>query len=126
MVTYCFGLRWKVDPLFVRNQQIFSSLELRDVDSNVIPFTPKIKSTKHGNKIDTKQKYYSIEAIKKQKLTCHLNGQQISPNDLYYLFDYARILNSRGRECKSYDKIPSTIQEWLVAKGSGALSSNLK
>lgn len=122
MVTYCFGLRWKVDPLFVRNQLVFSSLVLRDADSNIIPFTPKIKATKHGNKVDTKQKYYSIEEIKKLNLTCYLNGEQISPNDLYYLFDYARILNSRDRPCNSYNRIPKAIQEWLVAKASGTLT----
>lgn len=119
MVTYCFGMRWKVDPLFVRNQQVFSKLTLRDPESNVIPFNPKMKATKSGMKIDTEHKFYSIEAIKRQKLTCQLNGQSVSPNDLYYLFDYARLSISKDspHSCLSLNKIPAVIQEWLMNDG---------
>ena len=116
-VTYCFGMRWKVDPLFVRNQQVFLSLELRDSESKLIPFTPKMKLTKQGSKIDTKNKFYSIEAIKRQNLTCYIHGHQVAPNDLYYLFDYATLSSPRETYCKSFDKIPAVIREWLMSEG---------
>ena len=42
-VTYCWSVRWKMDPLFINNKEAFQSIKLYDQDSNLIEFDPKLR-----------------------------------------------------------------------------------
>ena len=128
-VTYCWSVRWKMDPLFINNKEAFQSIKLYDQDSNLIEFNPKMgqpsykqswppnqRNRKGPRKIDNaKTKFYSIEQIRKNKFKIILDGAELIPNDLYYFFDYACI-DWENRLCNRSSRIPIAIKNWMQAK----------
>ncbi len=119
-----------MDPLFINNREAFSSdyIKLYDQDSKLIEFHPVMRHrmTNHRRnniriksgtlKIDNaKTKFYSIEQIRKNKFKIVLDGQELSPYDLYYFFDNLYTYKKYDL-CQRQTRVPPVIYKWLMAK----------
>lgn len=128
-VTVCWSVRWRMDPLFINNQEAFLSVKLYDENNNLVEFSPNMRhrssrNSRHSKigplKIDSHNtKFFTIEQIRKNKFKCVLDGVEISPIDLYYFFDNACI---DDLTCPRSAAMPQVIKSWLLDKRQRSLA----
>jgi hypothetical protein len=128
--TFCWSVRWRMDPLLINNQEAFLSIKLYDENNNLVEFSPNMRhrssrNSRHSKigplKIDSHNtKFYTIEQIRKNKFKCVLDGVEISPIDLYYFFDNACI---DDLTCPRSAAMPQVIKSWLLDKRQRSLNN---